>query len=219
LNATSIPAKGPEDRDPPGQGGGLLASRAAVSTEGSREPTFSPAIDEERLIERCVRDDPTAWQLLFQTYHPKLLFLIKSMMGDGSSNEQAEEVAAAVWSSLCGEGYSRLRQYNPRAGRLLPYLAGLARREIWRGRRSDRSRHLRECRAARKEATRDEIGRGLALNEFLATLTRREREFCLSHLLPPTEMTAPIVLSASNGWQLRSRVLKKFRTYFKESPQ
>jgi hypothetical protein len=184
------------------------------------EPTFPQPIDEERLIERCLRGDPTSWQILFQTYHPKLLFIIKSMMGSESSNEQAEEVAASVWSSLCSEEYSRLRQYNPRVGRLLAYLAGLARREIWRGRRSDRSRHLRECRAARKEATPDEIDRGLTFNEFLATLTRREREFCLSQLLPSTEVTAPPALSASNGWQLRSRVMKKFRTYFlQESPR
>ena len=52
--------------------------------------------EEERLVARCLR-------------------------GEGAM-EQAEEIAAAVWSSLCGEAYTRLRQYDLRAGRLLTYL-------------------------------------------------------------------------------------------------
>jgi hypothetical protein len=67
---------------------------------------------------------------------------------------------------------------------------------------------------ARKEATRDEVSRGLAINEFLTTLTGREREFCLSELLRQDEYTAPSPVSAANGWQLRCRVLRKFLIYF-----
>lgn len=178
------------------------------------EPTPCATLDEQRLIERCLRRDPIAWQALFQCYQPRLLLLIKFMLGSKGSQEQAEEIAAAVWSSLCGEGYSRLRQYDPRAGRLLTYLAGLARREIWKGRRSDRSRYLRECSVAREEATRDEIDRGLYFGEFLATLTRREREFCLTELLALHEATSSPTFTAANGWQLRCRILRKFRAYF-----
>ena len=177
-------------------------------------PTANRSQDEQELIEGCLRRDPSAWQSLFQSYHPRLLLLIKLMLGTKSDTEQAEEIASAVWLALCGEGYSRLRQYESRTGRLLTYLAVLARREIWRARRSERSRMLRESRVARNEATRDEVSRGLDLNEFLTTLTRREREFCLHELLEPHHSGDAPSFSATNGWQLRCRILKKFRAYF-----
>jgi len=170
--------------------------------------------EEERLVARCLRGEDTAWETMFHLYHPQLVSIIQALMQGEGATEQAEEIAAAVWSSLCSEAYTRLRQYDPRAGRLLGYLASMARREIQRGRRSQRNRHFRECMAARKEATSDEIGRGLIIQEFLATLTRREREFCVSDLLKQSKPTVPSAVSLVNGWQLRSRILKKFRTYF-----
>ncbi len=177
-------------------------------------PTADRSQDEQELIEGCLRCDPNAWQALFQSYHPRLLLLIKLMLGTRSDTEQAEEIASAVWLALCGEGYSRLRQYESRTGRLLTYLAVLARREIWRARRAERSRMLRESQVARNEATRDEVSRGLDLSEFLTTLTRREREFCLYELLEPHRSRDVPSFSATNGWQLRCRILKKFRAYF-----
>jgi len=173
-----------------------------------------PPYEEERLVARCLRGEDTAWETMFQHYHPRLVSIIKVMMHGEGALEQAEEIAAAVWSSLCSEAYTRLRQYDPRAGRLLGYLASMARREIRRGRRSKQIRYSRECMAARKEATLDDAGRGLIMQEFLATLTRREREFCLSDLLKQSKPTIRAGLSSANEWQLRSRVLKKFRTYF-----
>jgi hypothetical protein len=190
-----------------------------LAVEENMEQTGYLLTEEERLVSRCLRVDAAAWRSLFQLYHPKLLIIIKFLIGDGSGTEQAEEIAAAVWSSLCSEGYSRLRRYDPRTGRLLTYLAAMARREIWKERRSERSRYSRECSVARKEAIWEEVGRELALTEFLATLTRREREFFLSELLSQTEPTVRPPISATYGWQLRRRVLKKFRTYFlQENP-
>ena len=93
-----------------------------------------PPSEEERLVARCLQSEDTAWETMFHLYHPKLVFVIKSMIQGESGMEQAEEIAASVWSSLCSEGYSRLRRYDPHAGRLLGYLACLARREIWRAR-------------------------------------------------------------------------------------
>lgn len=170
--------------------------------------------EEERLVVRCLRGEETAWEMMFNLYHPRLVSIIRAMTHGEGAMEQAEEIAAAVWSSLCSEGFTRLRHYDPRVGWLLGYLASMARSEIRKGRRSSRTRHFRECMAARKEATSDEIGRGLAIQEFLATLTRREREFCMSDLMKQTKVTVPSEISLTNGWQLRSRVLKKFRTYF-----
>jgi hypothetical protein len=172
--------------------------------------------EEEWLVERCLHGDAAAWQDLFDLNNPPLLGIIRSSMGIGSSPEQAEEIAAAVWSSLCSQDYARLRRwYELGSGKLLYSLSALARREIWRWRRSERCRHFRECCVARKEATRDEIDRGLSIQEFLATLTGRERDFCLSELLRQTKPDVPSSASAANVWQLRSRVLKKFRNYFR----
>jgi hypothetical protein len=170
--------------------------------------------DEERLVARCLRGEVTAWEMMFDLYNPKLMSIIKILLHRENGTEQAEDIASAVWSSLCSAPYTRLRRYDPQAGRLLSYLAAMARREIWRERRSMRSRYSRECSVARKEAAWEEVGRGIALSEFLATLTGREREFCLSELLPQSEPTVRPTLSATNEWQLRSRVLKKFRNYF-----
>jgi DNA-directed RNA polymerase specialized sigma24 family protein len=183
---------------------------------GPQQPDRSrhPLAEEEQLVARCLRGEDAAWTTLFHLYHPKLLTIIRWLIHNEGGAEQAEEVAATVWSSLCSEGYSRLRRYDPRAGRLLGYLSAVARREIWRRRRSDRSRSLRERSVARREATWDEDNGALALTEFLATLTGREREFCLSELLPRARATGRLSLSATNAWQLRSRVLKKLRTYF-----
>ena len=91
--------------------------------------------EEERLVARCLCGEDTAWETMFHLYHPQLVSIIKAMMHGEGAMEQAEEIAAAVWSSLCSEAYTRLRQYDPRVGRLLGYLASMARREIRRGRR------------------------------------------------------------------------------------
>ena len=179
-------------------------------------PSLSRDDEEERLVARCLQGEDAAWEMMFHLYHPQLLSIIMALMHGEGATEQAEEIAAAVWSSLCSEAYTRLRQYDPRAGRLLGYLASMARREVQRGRRLQRTRHFRECIAARKESTSDEIGRGLILQEFLDTLTRREREFCQSDLLKQPRPPVRPVVSLANGWQLRSRVLKKFLTYFRQ---
>ena len=175
----------------------------------------TPASDEARLVARCLQGDNTAWEAMFRANHPRLVHIIKSMIQDKSGTEQAEEVAAAVWCSLCGEAYSRLRRYDPKAGGFLGYLVWIARREIWRKRRAEQRRHRRECRAARSEATLDEPDRGLAIEEFLDTLTHREREYCKSGLMNLPAQMAPMEVSPTYKWQLRCRVLKKFETHFR----
>ena len=90
--------------------------------------------EDERLVARCLQGEDAAWEMMFHLYHPQLLSIIRALMRGEGAMEQAEEIAAAVWSSLCSEAFTRLRQYDPRAGRLLGYLASMARSEIRRGR-------------------------------------------------------------------------------------
>jgi DNA-directed RNA polymerase specialized sigma24 family protein len=173
-----------------------------------------PTDEEERLVAECLQGDAAAWEALFHLYHPRLVNVIKTLMYNEGGMEQAEEIAAMVWGSLCAEEYARLRRFIPGSGRLLSYLASMARRQIGRMRRKEASRYSRECRVARKEGAWDEIDGGVAIQEFLATLTLREREFCLSELLNQTGPASRSSVSRANDWQLRCRVLKKFRHFF-----
>jgi len=177
--------------------------------------TCAPRLsEEERLIARCLQGENIAWDTMFSLYHPRLSLI--SFIECGCDKERAEEIAAAVWYSLCSRACSPLQRYDPQAGRLLDYLAGIARREIWKERRAKLNRHSRECKVARAESTLDQNDRRLIVDEFLATLTRREREFCLSDLLNQDEHKAKPAISLANRWQLRSRVLKKFRAFLFE---
>ncbi len=170
-------------------------------------------VDEEQLVACCLRGENRAWETIFRVYHPQLVSIIKFLMHGAGAAEQAEEIAAAIWSSLCNDNYSRLRQYDARTGRLLVYLAKFARREIWRSRRSEMKRHTRESKAARPEERWEEADGGLVLQEFIATLTRREREFFQSDLVGSSEAMGGFRASTANRWQLRSRILKKLRKY------
>ena len=170
-------------------------------------------LDEVRLVARCLQGEESAWVSLFSIYHPPLLLIVRSFLRREGRAEQAEEIAAKVWCVLCNDTYSRLRRYDPRMGRLLDYLVGMCRNEILSGRRAERNRLSRECRVARGEATFDEADCRLMFQEFLATLTRREREFCLTNLLKNEAAQDRPKLSEANLWKLRSRVLRKFREY------
>jgi hypothetical protein len=168
--------------------------------------------DEEELVSRCLEGEEDAWETLFHLYHRDLVSIISSQL-QRDDTEQAEEIAARVWSTLLNDDCLRLRRYDARLGRLLNFLGGIARREIWKGRRAERNRHTREHRAARSEATSDDVDGRMVIQEFLGMLTPREREFFLSDLVSETDSDGQAILSAANIWQLRSRVLKKFRAY------
>ncbi len=117
------------------------SSPGHCSVEGTMQrPSFfhdeTELGDEERLVARCLRGEASAWEMMFNLYHPQLVSIIKAMMHGEGAAEQAEEIAAAVWSSLCSEAFTRLRHFDPHVGRLLGYLANMARSEIRKGRRS-----------------------------------------------------------------------------------
>jgi hypothetical protein len=169
--------------------------------------------EEERLVARCLRGEDTAWEMIFHLYHPRLVSIIKAEMNWQCSTDQAEEIAASIWCSLCSETYSRLRRYDPEIGRLLTYLRALARREIWKKGREEKNRRSRERRSARNEAATDDIERAIVVEEFLDILTRQEREFCESYLMEESRHSGQSVVSSTNCWKLRSRVLKKFQAF------
>lgn len=190
-----------------------LARDGAGRLVGGLPPSpVDDATEEQRLIARCMLGEEEAWATVFQLYHPRLIHYIEYLTRVGD-REQAEEVAAAVWCSLCGGMASVLKRYDPKAGGLLRCLKYLARGVLLRRRRTERRERIRECKAARSEAMRGDVGYGIMVQEFLATLTRREREFCLSILLSVAEVDRSRAISGSNEYTLRSRIMKKLRIY------
>jgi hypothetical protein len=169
--------------------------------------------DDEAIIAGCLRGENSAWEAMFRHYHPRLVSIIKAEMNWQCNTDQAEEIAASIWCSLCSESYSRLRQYDPQVGRLLTYLKALARGEIWNRRRAEKNRRSLERRSARSEATTDETQPAIVIQEFLAILTRQEREFCQTFLMKQSGHSCQSELSPCNCWKLRSRVMKKFQTF------
>lgn len=183
-----------------------------LSEEGMYQPSHQVS-EEELIVTRCLRGEYTAWETMFHHYHPRLVSIIKAEMNWRCSTDQAEEIAASIWCSLCSEAYSRLRRYDPRLGRLLTYLKALARREIWKRTRQEKKRRARERRSARKEATMDETEPAIVIQEFLAILTRRERAFCQSYLMKQSGCSCQSEISSSNYSKLQGRVMKKFRKF------
>ena len=173
--------------------------------------------EELHVIAQCINGKKEAWESLFHRYQPRLLAIIKRYLGRRAEcgDLDAEEIAASIWYSLIVGKKARLRRYDPsRGAKLLTYLAALARREIFKRYRRAQSRQSRETRVARPEATAGIADpSAFVLQEFLATLTRREREFCLNYLLATQVESEPPVVTACNAWQLRSRILRKLRVF------
>lgn len=213
MNGMACEARGRGLRtaDRPGPPPGDAGVRRLV--EGA-STSVARAAEERRLIAGCMLGEDEAWETIFRDYHPRLIsylnFLTRMWGGD---REQAEEVAFSIWCGLYDGTARFLRKYDPAAGDLLRFIKNEARGMLGRRRRSELRGRRRECAAARVEATRDDVGYGLMVEEFLATLTRREREFCLSILLSAPEVDAIRPISETNEYVLRCRIMKKLRTY------
>jgi hypothetical protein len=172
---------------------------------------------EAGLIRRCLEGDEPAWASLFAVYHPGLLKAARQHLGPRAvDTNRVEETVAAVWCALVSRAAAPLRRFDPRRGTgLLSYLAGMVAREVRRSRRAEGRRERLPAALAR----RSQRARGLApasdppIDDFLATLDRRERQFCRAHLLGLPGVEAGPEPSQGYAWQLRHRILTKLRTY------
>jgi hypothetical protein len=167
------------------------------------------------LVDRCLAGDGEAWDEMYRRFHATLLASIRSQLSPGVGNlELVEEIAARVWYSLVAKGGDLLNHYDPRRGsRLSRYLSILARSEATRFFRGERRRRGRERLASRKHADWGGLCESLSrldLEEFLATLTRRERDYFELYLLrQPTTSS----LSPANRWQLSRRIRGKLKKH------
>src|SRR5262249_22856273 len=119
--------------------------------------------------------------------------------------------------SLVREDGNLLERYDAQRGcRLTTFFAALARHELLKYWRSERRRRNREHVAVtRRPKVRSNGCDSIRMvwEEFVETLTQRERRFLEKVLLVPPSDSVEENLSQANVWQLRSRVLSKLKLY------
>jgi len=172
---------------------------------------------DSHLARRCLAGEVVAWEELYAQCHPPLLVSIELMLGPGHADPNVvDEIAARVWYTLVENDGNALARYDPqRGGRLTTFLRALAKTEVRRHCRAERRRRNREWRARGGKPPYHSAGDAQAaslLEEFLPTLTRREREFYHDHLLGPPAgggEDAARARSSSNARQLSHRIRKK----------
>lgn len=143
---------------------------------------------------------------------------IRLALGSRSGNtELVDEIAARVWHLVVVQEGRLLERFDAERGcRLITFVASLADKEILRFFRAERRLRARSMLAGRSTAAQGRAtpwSMTAELTEFLATLSRREREFCEHYLLLPPDPAARHGLSKANVWQLRHRVLGKLAAY------
>ena len=150
---------------------------------------------------------------------PTLLGLVWSRMASGLPGPLPPGVTPPVQAALRDD--ARLCHHVSSLGKIRTRRPGRPSMGAWRGgriwnwRRTEKNRHPRECRAVRSESTREEIDRPLFFFFFFSLFFL---SLSLFFFLKKKKKKKKGFLSLANGYQLRSRVLKKFRTYDADGP-
>ncbi len=205
--------------------GVLMASRPNGDQQdaGNRShdpfPRLQQAITRDRaLVDRCLAGRSSAWDELYRRHHSRLLAAIRAMIRSPKPDVNlTEEIAARVWYALVANNAQLLDRFDVKRGcRLSTYLAMIARSEASSLFRSERRRRKREQFASRADRTRMATGEGstrIDWQEFLPTLTPREREFLLAFLVAHPQQHEKSMFSATNRWQLSSRIQHKLERH------
>lgn len=196
--------------------GSLNDDAASVSAEG--------ALSDAALVQQCLGGDEVAWEQLYYRCHPGLLRAIRFLLEPESRDiNLVDEIAARVWYQLLRDDARLLSKFDPeRDCRLLGYLVGFARNEIMQHARAERRRRSHEAVGGQlllrsQRASNWPIGP--LLDEFAATLNRRERQFLKEFLLlPPAgeKEAAQEEISPTNVWQRRHRIRFKLKAFMQD---
>lgn len=182
-------------------------------------PRLQQAIAQDRaLVDRCLAGRSSAWDELYRRHHNRLLAAIRAMIRSPKPDVNlTEEIAARVWFALVANNAQLLDRFDVKRGcRLSTYLAMIARSEASSLFRSERRRRKRERFASRADRTRMSPGEGstrIDWQEFLLELTPREREFLLAFLVAHPQQHEKSMFSATNRWQLSSRIQHKLERH------
>lgn len=172
---------------------------------------------ETVIIAKCLTGDGAAWQEFYSRYRKSLLDSIHKQLGVKASNtDLVEEIAARVWYSLVCRDYRRLRAYEKGRAGFKTYLASLARQQV-------RLYYREKQRQRRREVPLADSDNGCGgcadwppaatQEEFIATLSRREKQYFEQHLLGNAVETESASLSVANRWKLRQRVFDKLKAF------
>lgn len=169
-------------------------------------------------MDRCLAGETAAWSELYHTCHPKLLSVIRSLLGvAGQDFNLVDEVGARVWYSLVKDGAALFARFDAQRGcRLATFVASIARREIKQLMRAERRRLQREKNASRSEAQSEPALDMLNADfqeHFLQKLTRSERTYFDNVLVPSEPDASRADYTPDNRWQLQHRVRKKLERY------
>ena len=167
---------------------------------------------QRQLVDDCVAGDGAAWDRLYRQCHSPLQRSIRAILGPICDSNLVEEIEARVWYSVAANSSRLLDRFDPARASLNTYLSIIARNEAGVHLRSERRRQRREQVAARSVPSMSEGSlRELvqSINEFVCTLTPREKEFCDGVLLSSRAHEPNHRLSDANRWQLQHRVYKK----------
>jgi DNA-directed RNA polymerase specialized sigma24 family protein len=167
-----------------------------------RKRSLSPAslgeefLADQRLAERCLWGDVSAWEEIYSQCHQPLCASISALLGSRSDLNLVDEIAARVWYALVAGDGALLGKYDcRRAGgsRLITFLRTLARNETSRYFRSEQRRRKREIDKWQKggqarthggEAQSEgESCSAAEMSEFLEGLTPTAREFFHEYLV------------------------------------
>ena len=182
---------------------------------------LNAAAEDRKLVDRCLAGDQRAWQQLYRQCHGPLLRTITAWRQlKPVDTNLTEEIAAQVWCYLVENDGRRLATFDPNRGkRLVTFVCSMARNRALTHLRADRIRRSKELDFALTEPQFEpgtDSNRRLVLDEFLTTLTPRERRFYDDYLAGATPDTERLATSPSNERQLRHRVRSKLRAFLHE---
>ena len=177
---------------------------------------------ERQLVDHCVAGDCAAWDRLYRQCHSPLLSSIRAIVGPLCDSNLVEEVEARVWYSLAADSARLLDRFEPERASLNTYLSTMARSEAGSYLRSEQRRHRREQVAARRAPAASEsslLELAQSIDEFVSTLSPREKEFCDEVLLSSSCQETEDGFSRANRWQLHHRVYRKLLQFLDEKQE
>lgn len=148
------------------------------------------AVDAE-LVRRCTAGDAAAWEAFYSRYQLHVRESVRAMLGPQARDRNlTDEIAQRVWYSLI-PAKSRLHRYDPRKGSIKSFLFVIASQEVKLYLRSEWRRRTESLPYGDDGTTAcsDPHITAAMLNDFLASLSERQRVFCETYLLSRTKRT------------------------------
>ena len=188
----------------------------------SAGPRRAEVLADRQLVDECLSGEQSAWERLYRRCHPALILAVRKHLGPRADDQElVDEIAAQVWFLVIQNDGQVLNRFSTKRDcRLASYLGGLARNQVRNHTRGEQRRQAREVEATRRHwsgATTHAARNPLETQDFLSTLTDREREYVAWCLLPPGEEDAagePFSVTESNDRQIRHRLRNKMRNFF-----